>query len=286
MQIAVIGASGVLGRYLVPRLLERGHTVVAVARDPSRLVFPEAAGLRRIRADILEPQMLGAAVAGCDAAVHIATRVPRPGAPAQWDVNDRIRREGTANLIAACKAHGVPRYVQQAIAMIVPSPDGAWVNEESPIEAGDLQSAVDMEALVQSGGLDWRILRGGLFYGTGTGAEESWRRLARAGELLIPGDGSDYLSFIHVADYAMAMVLAIEAAEGRFIVNAVDDEPVTCGQFLRDVALASGGTPPALGGPERLESFRASNARIKGKLNWRPFFTSYRSGVLPALANP
>lgn len=286
MRVAVVGASGVLGRYLVPRLLERGHTVVAVARDPSRLHFPASPGLLRIRADILERETLGDAVAGCDAAVHIATCVPRPGAPAQWDVNDRIRREGTANLIAACKARGVSRYVQQGIAMIVPSPDGAWVDEDAPIEAGGLQSAVDMEALVRSSGLDWRIVRGGLFYGAGTGAEEGWRRLAQRGELLIPGDGSDYLSFVHVADYAMAMVLAVEAAEGHFAVNAVDDEPVTCGQFLRDVAQAAGGLPPALGGPERLESFRASNARIKARLGWQPFFTSYRSGVLPALASP
>ncbi|HRX36374.1 MAG TPA: NAD(P)-dependent oxidoreductase [Aestuariivirga sp.] len=284
MRVAIVGASGVLGRYLAPRLLAGKHHCVAVVRDPTRLGLPTDPGLTVARADILDPVTLAPAVAGCDAVIHAATRVPRPGGAADWPMNDRIRREGTANLIAACQTAGVGRYVQQSIAMIVPSPAGQLVDEDGPVDAGELQSAIDMEALVMESALDWRILRGGLFYGPGTGAEENWARQAQAGSLLIPGDGSAYMTLVHVADYAEAVVRAVEHGEGRFVLNAVDDQPVTYGAFLNDVARAAGAPAPPAGGSERLESFRASNARARQTLGWRPFFASYRTGLLPGLA--
>jgi nucleoside-diphosphate-sugar epimerase len=255
-------------------------------RDPRRSPWSPAAELQVVAADILDAGTLHEALRGCDAAVHAATRVPRPGQPPEWAINDRIRRQGTANLVAACLACGVRRFVQQSIAMIVPSVAGAWVGEDDPVVAGDLQSAADMEGIVRASPLDWRILRGGLFYGPGTGADEDWQARARAGTLVIPGDGSRYMTLVHVADYAEAMVRAVEAPEGRFVLNAVDDEPVTCGGFLNDLAAAAGGPAPRLGGSARLESFRASNRAARERLGWRPFFASYRTGLLPGLARP
>lgn len=286
MRVAVVGASGVLGRHLVPRLLARGHDVVAVVRHPARLRIPGSARLTSAQADILDPAALRAAILGCDAVVHAATRVQRPGGAADWPMNDRIRREGTANLLAACVAEGVGRYIQQSIAMIVPGRGDAWVTEDDPVEPGDLQSAADMETLVSASQLDWRILRGGLFYGPGTGADEAWAAMAAAGTLIIPGDGSDWLSPVHVGDYAAAMVLAVEAATDRFTLNVVDDEPVTYAGLFRDIATAASGPAPRLGGAERLESFRASNARARQTLGWRPFHASYRTGLLPGIGRP
>lgn len=286
MRIAVVGASGVLGRYLVPRLLSRGHDVIAVVRDPARLRSPASPALTIARADIFDPAALRAAIRGCDAAVHVATRVQRPGGVADWAMNDRIRRDGTANLVAACIAEGVRRYVQQSIAMIVPSSGNAWVDENDRIAPGDLQSAADMEALVSASPLDWRILRGGLFYGPGTGADENWAAQARAGTLVIPGDGLGWLTLVHVADYAEAMAAAIDASEGRFVLNVVDDEPATYATFYSDIAKAVGGPPPVTGGPERIESFRASNARARRELHWSPFHAGYRMGLLPGIACP
>ena len=104
MKVAVIGATGVYGRHLVPRLIEAGHDVRATHRREVDAANIAALGAEAVQADILDAPSIDAVVGGCDAALHIATQIPgrRPGA--NWETNDRIRREGTANLIAACRA--------------------------------------------------------------------------------------------------------------------------------------------------------------------------------------
>src|SRR5258706_16076017 len=118
MRIAVIGATGVLGRHLLPRLIERGHAVCATARKEADLDRLKRVGAEAVPADIFDPASLRAAVVNCDAAIHAATSIPTPAGGSDWAVNDRIRRDGTANLIAACRAERVGRYVQQSVAML------------------------------------------------------------------------------------------------------------------------------------------------------------------------
>ena len=120
-------------------------------------------------------------------------------------------------------------------------------------------------------------LQAGAEQGTGQGAE--WIEAARKPGYAMPGDGSGYISLIHVADMAEATAAVIEADQGRKIWNAVDDEPVRHRDLAAYVARLAGGPPPQTGGPIGLASFRVSNAKLKAELGWRPAYASYRSGL-------
>lgn len=278
MRILILGATGVLGRRVLPRLVERGHHVRAVVRDPSRAQALAALGVEMLAGDILDPASLHTAAPGCDAALHLATAIPKAGG--DWSRNDRIRREGTRNLLAAAAAGGVRRYVQQSIVMLYGDTGQQIVDESAPLRVAPvIQSAAEMEQAVQTAALDWCILRGGLFYGAGAGLEDEWREAARAGALQLPGDGSDLISLVHVVDMARAVVLAVEGAAPGSIYNVVDDEPAHYADLFAYVAAQVGGPDPQAGGPRRRASFGCSNARIKRELGWQPAYPSYRSGL-------
>ena len=280
MRVLVVGPTGVLGRNVVPRLLERGHRVRALVRQEA-----QAGGLRRLGVevapgDILDRESLARAAAGADAALHLATAIPRPGEPQDWRRNDRIRREGTANLLAAAAGAGLRRYVQQSVALLY-GERGACIADEaaalhpSPVTA----SAADMERLVMASPLDWCVLRSGLFYGPGTGREEGWYREAREGGLRVPGDGRGLLSLVHLADMARAVVAALEAAPAGSVYNVVDDEPVCYRALYGYIAARAGGPEPRDGGEASLPSLGCSNARLRRELGWEPAYPTYRSGL-------
>jgi nucleoside-diphosphate-sugar epimerase len=239
-----------------------------------------ALGGEPVRADILDRASLDAAVADCEAALHIATAIPAARGTGDWATNDRIRREGTENLLAACMQAGVARYLQQSVAMILTARDDRpQTEDDETVGAGRLVSSVDAEAMVRGSALDWRILRGGAFYGPGTGHGAEWLEAARKPGYAMPGDGSGFISLIHIADMAEATALAIETDNGRSTWNAVDDEPVRMRDLTTYIARLAGGPPPETGGATHLASFRVSNAKLKAELGWRPRYASYRSGL-------
>jgi nucleoside-diphosphate-sugar epimerase len=277
MRIAILGATGVLGRPVVTRLLERGHEIVAIVRDPARL--DPGPRVRAVRGDILEPASLLAPLAGCDAILHLATVIPRGGGQSDWAPNDRVRREGTGNLLDAARHHGQPRYIQQSVAMLLAGPREIIADEDAPLRpSARLESARDMEDAVRASDLPWVILRGGAFYGRGSGRMEDLNRLAREGRLTIPGDGRDYISLIHVEDMADAVVRAAESDVAGQVFNIVDDRPVTYGELYEYIADVNAAPPPAPGDAALLASFRVGNARARHGLGWTPTFTDYRAG--------
>jgi nucleoside-diphosphate-sugar epimerase len=237
-------------------------------------------GAEPVIGDILDAESLYIAARGCDAALHLATAIPRSG-NRDWSLNDRIRREGTQNLLAAATGNGVRRYVQQSIVFLYGGSGEELATEDTPVQAPSavIQSAADMEELVRASALDWCILRGGHFYGPGTGREEGWRQSAREGNLAYPGDGSDFISLVHVVDMARAIVLATESAPARSIYNIVDDEPVSYKQLYTFITSQLGVDAPQGGGRIVLPSLRCSNARAKEELGWQPAYPSYRSGL-------
>lgn len=280
MKIAVIGATGVLGRHVVPRLVERGHHVRAIAHRATEVARLRRMGIDAVAGDILRPDTLAPGTAGCEAALHLATAIPRPGEVQDWSMNDRIRREGTRNFVAACRASGVRRYVQQSVALLHGDHGSEIVDEGAPLQPDRItQSAVDMEAFVQGTDLDWCILRGGLFYGPDTGREAGWQEGARAGTLQIPGDGSSLMSLVRVVDMARAVAMAVERAPAGSIYHVVDDRPVTQGVLYRYVAAQVDGAEPQPGGKSVLPSLGCSNGRIKSALGWEPVYPTYRSGL-------
>jgi len=280
MNIAVIGATGMLGRNVVPRLLAQGHNVRAIVRRPEAAARFAAIGAETAIADIFDTGALTAALAGCDAAANLATAVPRPGEPSQWDENTKVRVDGTRSFVAAAAAAGVTRALHQSIAMINKSDDGAWVDETSPYYATPhTASAVELESIARDSDLDWRIVRGALFYGPATGHDDFRRSQARAGQLQVPGDGEGYLSLIHISDMASAVVAAIEAPAEQEIYMVSDDEPLTYNAFFGYLCTLEGAGAPQAGGDLFLPSFRARNAKLRA-LGWVPHFPTYRCGIV------
>jgi len=280
MRIAVLGATGVVGRHVVSRLHEHGYEVRAVVVAEAEVEALRRRGVDAMQGDIFDLHSVREAVKGCSAALHLATAAPRPGHVPNWPLNDRIRREGTANLLDACRSAGVQRYVQQSLAFLVGGTSDL-VDETAPLLPATevTASAIDAERLVAASGLDWVVLRDGALYGPGTGREEHWAALAHAGELAFPGDGSDHISLIHVADLAECFVVACERAPSGSIISAVDDEPTTYRELFTYIALLEGATVPTSGGASNFPSFRVTNSKARKDLGWQPFYRSYRSGL-------
>jgi nucleoside-diphosphate-sugar epimerase len=280
MRVAVVGSTGLVGRHVVQRLREHGRDVRAIVRSKADIEALRRVGIEAVRGDILDLDSLRQAVEGCSVVFHLATAAPRPGHAPNWGLNDRIRREGTANLLEACRGAGVHRYVHQSLAFLVGGSSDI-VDEAAPLLPATkvTASAIDAERLVAASGLDWVILRDGALYGPGTGREEQWRALARSGQLRFPGDGADYISLIHVADLAEGFTLATERGPSGSIVSVVDGEPTTYRELFAYIALMEGAAVPTGGGASNFPSFRIANSKARDILGWRPFYRSYRSGL-------
>jgi nucleoside-diphosphate-sugar epimerase len=279
MNIALLGATGVVGRNLAPLLVARGHAVRAVVRDPARADALRAAGASVARGDVLDPESLTRAIDRCEVVVNVASAVPRPGSGGAWDANTRIRTEGTRNVIAAARAAGATRVLHQSVAMVHHSVAGRWVDEASAlVDHPQTRSAIALEQIVAEGDVDWQIVRGGLFYGPATGREDHYRAAARDGSLRLPGDGRDFVSLVHIADMAAAIVAIVEAGPVNRAWLAVDDTPVTWRDFLGELCRRERVAPPPPGGANYLPSFRCANRRLRA-LGWSPRYPDFRSGI-------
>lgn len=277
--VGVVGATGVLGRHVLPRLIEHGFRVRAVSRQLHATRWLHGLGVQVFRGDILRASSLLPALDGCDSVLHLATAIPRAGTPGDWRLNDRIRREGTSNLLHACRQTGATHYVQQSIAMLLARGDDLWTDEDGTLNpTRSTASALDMEAMVRNSGLEWCILRGGMFYGPGTRSDQ-WRQQAHNGNLRLPGNGGDYISLIHVADMAAAIVLAAVRCIRHAVFCVVDDEPVTYLDLFNYLSATTGETRPVPGGPPLQPSFRVSNKRFRQAHTWRPIYPTYRAGL-------
>lgn len=284
--VAVLGATGVYGRHLVPRLVAQGHRVRALVRRPEAAGVAAACGAAIHRADVFDAASLRAALVGCDVGINLATALPAPGkTTGDFALNDRIRREGTPIWLAACRDAGVPRVVQQSIAMVHGGTGDAWADEDTGFAgpADDtaglaIAAALAMEAAVRASGLDWTVLRGGLFYGPGTGFDDDWFARARAGRLRLPADGEDYVSLVHIADMAEATAAALVRWPSRRALIVADDRPSRWRDVFAHVAAVVGAAPPKPGGRAAFLSFRVSNRRAREALAWRPFHSDFRTG--------
>ena len=290
MRVAVVGSTGVLGRYLIPRLIERKHRVRAVVRDEKRATLLRHIGAEVVLGEILDPESMIVATKNSDAVLHIATVIVQaattiapPRDPRDWHQNDRVRREGTINLLRAAEENKVERYIQQSTTFIYGDHGQEIVDESFPIPSAATvphrRSTVDMESFVKVSPLDWVILRGGAFYGAGTGAEDGWRASSREQNLQMPGNGSGLISLCHVTDVANAYVIAVEQAPARSIFNVVDDLPVSYLDLLSFVAVQTGGRNPRPKLDLSMLSLGCSNSRLKSSLGWSPVYPTFRSGL-------
>jgi nucleoside-diphosphate-sugar epimerase len=304
VRVFVAGATGILGRRVVARLAAAGHEVVGASRSAKNDEQLRALGATPRACDVLDADSATRAAEGCEAVLHLATAIPmkQRTSAADWAANDRLRRDGTRALLAAARAHGALIYVQQSVCWVYGGHGDAWVDEATPRAARQalvIQSAADMEALVEGAGLPAVILRLGAFYGADSSQTRGMVELFRAGKMHLPGDGAAWQSLIHVDDAAAAVVLAAtdpaRAADKTW--NVVDDEPVRWRTLGEHLAAAVGqrlpGTVPgflvrlALGRPTSevlSQSLRVRNARARAELGFAPAYPTFREGFAQVLA--
>jgi nucleoside-diphosphate-sugar epimerase len=312
MRVFVAGASGAIGRPLVRQLLAAGHDVTGMTRRAERAEKIRAAGAQAAVVDVFDAEALNAAVgeARPEVIVHELTSLPDVFDPRKeiYDATNRVRREGTRNLIAAARAAGTRRLVVQSIGFAY-DPSGDWVkDEEAPLmsnPSGSFASAfavlTEMERQALSAeGIEGLVLRYGFFYGPATwyapGRDQAEQ--VRRRRLPIVGSGQGTFSFIHVDDAAAATVAACQrGAPG--IYNIVDDDPAPMREWLPVYADALGAKRPRhvpawivrlLAGPAvagfATEMRGASNAKARRELGWEPLHSSWRTGFAESMRTP
>jgi 2-alkyl-3-oxoalkanoate reductase len=294
---------------LVPRLVAAGHEVTGTTRFEERVETIRAAGARAVVCDALDAEALRAAVreARPEVVVHELTALPHrfnPRDKQMYAPTNRVRREGTRNLIAAAQMAGARRIVCQSIAFAYAPGERPEVKEEdaplaleAPLPFGDTVRALDeMErAVAGAAELEGLVLRYGWFYGPGTYLAEdgSVARDVRRRRLPVIGKGIGLYSFVHVEDAASATVAAVErGAPGAY--NVVDDEPAPQREWLPAYAQAIGAKKPlrvpvwiarlAMGKIATMADVQAgaSNAKAKRELGWEPRWPSWREGFREA----
>jgi nucleoside-diphosphate-sugar epimerase len=304
MRVFVAGGTGVIGRRLVPQLVVRGHQVTATTTSPGKLGLLERLGAEGVVLDGLDAAAVGQAVATArpDTIVIQMTALSEAHAgrpslrkPEQFfAATNRLRTEGTDNLLDAAAATGVSHVIAQSVAIFNGVRTGGWVKtEDDPLYEADITRAVSHleEAVVKAGGAAVRY--GGLY---GPGANEDQIRLVRKRMFPLVGAGTGYFSWVHVDDAASATVLAVEQrATGVF--NIVDDEPAPVSEWLPYLAKCAGARPPRrvpawlvrmLTGEMMVgmmtEGRGFSNAKARQELGWEPQYPSWRQGFREDLA--
>jgi nucleoside-diphosphate-sugar epimerase len=294
MQVFVTGATGVIGRRVVPLLVAEGYRVSAMVHAPEKADALAKAGARAVTADFFSVESLRKALAGHDAVINLATHLPaglRMFLPGAWTENDRIRREGSANLVRAAMAEGVQRIIQESFAPVYPDRGDQWIDEEVPIAPVRYNRTVaDAEASAQhfaSRGGTGTILRFGAFYGPDAWQTRDLIGYVRRGFAPMPGPAQAYLSSVAHDDAASAVVAALRAQSGPY--NVVDDEPVRHRAYVDELALRLGVAPPRLppswltflfgsAGKLLARSQRISNRKLRDECGWSPRYRSVHEG--------
>jgi nucleoside-diphosphate-sugar epimerase len=311
MRVFVAGATGAIGRPLVRQLVEAGHEVTGTTRSEDRGELVRTDGGEPVVVDALDRTALLAAVADAhpDAVVHQLTQIPRDinmrKFAEEFEMTDRLRTEGTRNLIDAARAAATPRIVAQSVAFAyrqdgqrdtLKTEGDPLMGEGAPksFRRSALSLAEMERTVLEAGGL---VLRYGYFYGPGTSyAASDGASAARVRKRGFPivGDGGGVFPWIHVDDAAAATVAAVEhGAAGVY--NVVDDEPAPMREWLPVYAEAVGAKPPrrvpklaarlavgkfAADGATKLRG--VSNAKAKRELDWEPRYASWRQGFFEA----
>ena len=310
MKVFVAGASGVIGRPLLGQLLAAGHEVTGMTRDEDRAAGIRAAGAACVVCDVFDADALTAAVksAAPEVVVHELTALPAKldlRDEKVYEANNRIRDEGTRNLIVATQAAGAGRMVAQSISFIY-TPVGGWVkSEEDPVfedAPGGFGTAIratmSLERQVLGAeGLDGLVLRYGFFYGPGTAYASDGHQAGEVRKRRFPivGSGEAVFSFIHVDDAAAATVAAVERGSPG-VYNVTDDDPGQLRDWVPAYAEALGAKRPMrvpkliariVAGRDAVAfatTMRgASNEKAKRELAWQPRYPSWRQGFSEAL---
>src|ERR671914_1913938 len=308
MRVFVAGATGAIGKQLVPRLVEAGHEVHGMTRSESKQAMLDELGAVPVVADALDPDQVAEAVgrAKPDVIVHQLTALAGEGMRGLKHgvaMTNRLRTEGTDHLLSAGQAVGVRRFVAQSVAIYART-GGAVKSEDDPLDLtppGRQREAAAAIGHLEKAvlGAEWTegiVLRYGGFYGPGTGMGPGgdMHEMIRKRRFPLVGDGGGVWSFIHIADAAEATVAAVEHGS-RGVYNVVDDDPAPVAKWLPALAEELDAKKPMRvprfvgrlfageAGVVMITDLRgASNAKAKRELGWRPAHPSWRKVLAAA----
>jgi nucleoside-diphosphate-sugar epimerase len=313
MKVFVAGATGALGKQLVPMLVANGHEVTGMTSKPAKQDLVRSLGARPVVADALDPEAVAQALAPAEPDVIVHELTALSGAidlrhfERTFALTNRLRTEGTDHLLAAGRAVGVKRFVAQSFAGWPFARTGGTIKtEDDPLDAappdavrGTLEAIRYLEEAVT--GATWTegiALRYGGFYGPGTSLglpDGEQLEMIRKRKLPIVGNGEGIWSLVHIEDAATATVAAIEHGR-RGVYNIVDDEPAATKEFLPAAAEVLGARKPMrvprwvgrlLAGEAAVvmmtEVRGASNAKAKRELGWKPRYPTWRQGFAEGL---
>jgi nucleoside-diphosphate-sugar epimerase len=309
MRVFVAGATGAIGKQLVPRLVEAGHEVHGMTRRESKQAMLHEFGAVPVVADALDPEQVAEAVSRAqpDVIVHQLTAI---GAldlrhmDRDFALTNRLRTDGTDHLLSAGQAVGVRRFVAQSHIAAYARTDGPVKSEEDPFDPSPAREMRENlaairhleEAVLGARWTEGIVLRYGHFYGPGTSLAPGGQlpELVRERKFPLVGSGGGVWSFIHVADAAEATVAAVERGN-RGVYNVVDDDPATVAEWLPALVQELGAKKPVrvprfvgrlfageAGAVMMTELRGASNAKAKRELAWRPAHESWRQGFAAA----
>jgi nucleoside-diphosphate-sugar epimerase len=314
MKVFVAGATGALGKQVVPMLVSQGHEVTGMTRIPAKEDLIRSLGARPAVADALDPEAVAQAVAEAepDAVIHELTAINAGAFGRSLDKmfaqTNRLRTEGTDHLLAAARAVGARRFIAQSFAGWPFERTGGPVKtEEDPLASNPPKSVSEtlgaikyLERVVtEAEGIEGVALRYGGFYGPSTSIalnpDGEQVAMLRKRRLPVIGNGAGIWSFVHIADAAAATVAALDHGEPG-VYNVVDDEPATAAAILPDLAKAIGADPPRRiprwlgrliageGNTIMMTEVRgASNEKAKRELRWEPRYPSWRLGFREGL---
>jgi len=312
MRVFVAGATGAIGRQLVPRLVAAGHEVHGMTRSEGKRALVASLGAVPVVADALDPDQVAEAVgrARPEVIVHELTAIPAGlnvrHLDREFALTNRLRTEGTDHLLSAGQALGVRRFVAQGVCGFgaYARTGGPVKTEEDALEASPAREMRETLAAIRrlEGavlGASWTegiVLRYGVLYGPGTSLAPGGEQfeLIRRRRFPLVGDGGGVWSFVHVDDAADATVVAVERGT-RGAYNIVDDDPAPVAEWLPTLARQLGAKEPMhvprlvgrlfageAGAVMMTEVRGASNAKARRELGWRPAHPSWRQGLLAA----
>ena len=313
MKVFVAGATGALGKQLVPMLVANGHDVVGMTRTEAKRDQVRRVGAQPVVADALDADAVGRAVgeAEPDVIVHQLTAIPPKINMRRFDrdfaLTNRLRTEGTDHLLSAGRAAGVKRFVAQSNAGLYARTGGPVKREDAPLDHDPppalrqgIEAIHHLETAIT--GAPWTesvVLRYGWFYGPGTSIAldplGSQIELIRKRQFPIVGGGTGIWSFIHIEDAAAATIAAVEGGPAG-IYNVVDDEPAPVSEYLPVLAAAVGAKRPLrvprwvgrlVAGDWAVTAMTelrgASNDKAKRELGWQLRYPSWRQGFAKGL---
>ena len=311
MRVFLAGATGAIGRQLVPQLVEAGHEVTAITRSEDKLGMLGDLGAEAVLCDVFDAGRLGTIVAQAEpnAVINQLTDLPQSLNPRKlgeyYAANNRVRQEGTRNLLSAALGAGVRRFLVQGSAYWYAPTGGSVKTEEAslyldaPAPIGPAVETIKEveDAVLSANEIEGVVLRYGMFYGPGTwyAKDGDVGRQVRKRRYPMIGKGEGTYSFIHVGDAAAATVAALERARPG-VYNVVDDDPATAAEWLTVYAEALGAKRPPrvpafvarlIVGKALVEWMLglrgASNEKIKRELGWSPRYESWRRGFFEGL---